>query len=176
VTNGANPLTAAQGNCVSKSVSYYTNNQNLQSQGLEFQFHHDLNPMWAVDAGYAYTRTWLAWTTTSDAPYVGNQVGGVPSNIGNAGLTYYPVPKASITANVRYVGNSWMNTSHSLPVPAYAVVGLRANYEVTQQASVFASVVNLFNRNYITFNSATTASSYQLGMPQAITIGARVIF
>jgi len=176
VTNGANPLSAAAGNCVSKSISYYTNNQNLQSQGLELQFHHDLNSKWAVDAGYAYTRTWLTYTTTSDAPYVGNQVGGVPENIGNAGITYYPIPKASLTANVRYVGNSWMNTSHSLPVPAYAVVGMMANYELTQQASIFASVVNLFNRNYITFNSATQSTSYQAGMPQAITIGARIIF
>jgi iron complex outermembrane receptor protein len=176
VTNGANPLSAAAGNCVSKSISYYTNNQNLQSQGLELQFHHDINSKWAFDAGYAYTRTWLTYTTTSDAPYVGNQVGGVPANIGNAGITYYPIPKASLTANVRYVGNSWMNTSHSLPVPAYAVVGMMANYELTQQASIFASVVNLFNRNYITFNSATQSTSYQAGMPQAITIGARIIF
>jgi iron complex outermembrane receptor protein len=174
----SNPLsgTTGAGNCVSSTINYYTNNQNLQSQGLELQFHHDISPMWAADAGYTYTRTWLTWTTTSDAPYVGNQVGGVPTNIGNAGLTYFPVPKASITANLRYVGNSWMNTSHSLPVPAYAVVGLRANYDVTQQASVFASVVNLFNRNYITFNSATQASSYQAGMPQAITVGGRIIF
>jgi iron complex outermembrane receptor protein len=176
VTNGSNPLSAAAGNCVSKSITYYTNNQNLQSQGLEFQFHHDLNPKWAVDAGYAYTKTWLTSTTTSDAPYIGNQLGGVPANIGNAGLTYYPVPKASFTTNIRYVGNSWMNTSHSLPVPAYAVVGIRANYELTQQASIFASVVNLFNRNYITFNSATQATSYQAGMPQAIAVGARIIF
>lgn len=176
VTNGANPLSVVAGNCVSKSISYYTNNQNLQSQGLELQFHHDLNPMWAVDAGYAYTKTWLTSTTTSDAPYIGNQVGGVPANIGNAGLTFYPIPKASLTANVRYVGNSWMNTSHSLPVPAYAVVGMRANYELTQQASIFASVVNLFNRNYITFNSATQSTSYQAGMPQSINIGGRIIF
>ncbi|QWD95880.1 TonB-dependent receptor [Polynucleobacter sp. MG-6-Vaara-E2] len=176
VTNGANPLSASAGNCVSKSISYYTNNQNLLSQGLEVEFHHDLSPMWALDAGYAYTRTSLTSTTTSDAPYVGNQIGGVPRNLGNAGITYYPIPKASLTANVRYVGNSWMNTSHSLPVPAYAVVGMRANYELTQQATIFASVVNLFNRNYITFNSATTATSYQAGMPQAITVGARIIF
>jgi iron complex outermembrane receptor protein len=56
------------------------------------------------------------------------------------------------------------------------VVGMRANYELAQQASIFASVVNLFNRNYITFNSATQSTSYQAGMPQAITIGARIIF
>jgi iron complex outermembrane receptor protein len=93
----------------------------------------------------------------------------------NAGLTYYPVSRASLTTTVRYVGNSWMSTG-SLPVPAYAIVGLKANYEVTPQASVFASVVNLLNRQYVTFNIASQASAYQAGMPQAITVGARLQF
>jgi iron complex outermembrane receptor protein len=96
-------------------------------------------------------------------------------NMANASLTYYPVPQASLTTTVRYVGNSWMSTG-TLPVPAYAVVGLKANYQVTPQASVFASVVNLFNRQYVTFNIASAASSYQAGMPQAISLGARVLF
>ncbi len=155
------------------NVSYYTNQQNLLSQGLELQYHHDINPHWGVDGGYSYTKTTLTWSATSDP--INTQVGGVPRNMANAGLTYYPIPQASLTTTVRYVGNSWMATG-SLPVPAYAVVGLKANYQVTPQAAVFASVVNLFNRQYVTFNIAAQASSYQAGMPQAITVGARVLF
>jgi len=155
------------------NVSYYTNQQNLLSQGLELQYHHDINPHWGVDGGYSYTKTTLTWSATSDP--INTQVGGVPRNMANAGLTYYPVPQASLTTTVRYVGNSWMATG-SLPVPAYAVVGLKANYQVTPQAAVFASVVNLFNRQYVTFNIASQASSYQAGMPQAITVGARILF
>jgi iron complex outermembrane receptor protein len=154
-------------------VSYYTNQQNLLSQGLELQYHHDINPQWGLDGGYSYTKTTLTWSATSDP--INTQVGGVPRNMANAGLTYYPVPQASLTTTVRYVGNSWMATG-SLPVPAYAVVGLKANYQVTPQAAVFASVVNLFNRQYVTFNIASQASSYQAGMPQAITVGARIQF
>jgi iron complex outermembrane receptor protein len=155
------------------NVSYYTNQQNLLSQGLELQYHHDINPHWGLDGGYSYTKTTLTWSATSDP--INTQVGGVPRNMANAGLTYYPVPQASLTTTVRYVGNSWMATG-SLPVPAYAVVGLKANYQLTPQAAVFASVVNLFNRQYVTFNIASQASSYQAGMPQAITVGARIQF
>ena len=155
------------------NVSYYTNQQNLLSQGLELQYHHDINPHWGVDGGYSYTKTTLTWSATSDP--INTQVGGVPKNMATAGLTYYPVSQASLTTTVRYVGNSWMATG-SLPVPAYAVVGLKANYQVTPQAAVFASVVNLFNRQYVTFNIASQASSYQAGMPQAITVGARIQF
>ena len=155
------------------NVSYYTNQQNLLSQGLELQYHHDINPHWGLDGGYSYTKTTLTWSATSDP--INTQVGGVPRNMANAGLTYYPVPQASLTTTVRYVGNSWMATG-SLPVPAYAVVGLKANYQVTPQAAVFASVVNLFNRQYVTFNIASQASSYQAGMPQASTVGARIQF
>ena len=155
------------------NVSYFTNQQNLLSRGLELQYHHDLNTHWALDGGYSYTRTVLTWTATSDP--INTQVGGVPMNMANAGVTYYPTPQASLTTTVRYVSNSWMSTG-SLPVPAYAVVGLKANYQVTQQASVFASVVNLFNRQYVTFNIASQSSAYQAGMPQAITVGARITF
>ena len=178
----ANSLCSASGisGCVSNvggsgytNVSYYTNQQNLLSRGIELQYHHDLNPQWAVDGGYTYTRTVLTWSATSDP--INTQVGGVPQNMANAGVTYYPVPRASLTTTVRYVGNSWMSTG-SLPVPAYAIVGLKANYDLTPQVTLFASVVNLFNRQYVTFNIASQASSYQAGMPQAITLGARIQF
>ena len=155
------------------NVSYYTNQQNLLSRGIELQYHQDVNANWAVDGGYSYTRTVLTWSATTDP--TNTQVGGVPMNMANAAITYYPAPQASLTTTVRYVGNSWMATG-SLPVPAYAVVGLKANYQVTPQASVFASVVNLFNRQYVTFNIASQATAYQAGMPQAITVGARVTF
>ena len=170
-TEGISGCSASTGGYT--NVSYYTNQQNLLSRGIELQYHQDVNAQWALDGGYSYTNTILTWTATTDP--INAQVGGVPKHMANAGITYYPVPQASISTSVRYVGNSWMSTG-SLPVPAYAIVGLRANYQLTQQASVFASVVNLFNRQYVTFNIASQASAYQAGMPQAITVGARLQF
>ena len=171
-----NPLagTGNVGICNSKSINYFTNQQNLLSQGVEFQYHHDLNARWAVDAGYTLTAARLTWTATSDP--INSQVGGVPRNMVNTGLSFYPAPNASLTTTLRYVGNSWMDTAHLYPVPAYAILGLKANYQLNGQTTIFASVVNLLNRQYITFNQATSNSAYQAGMPQAITIGARIIF
>ncbi len=171
-----NPLTGTGnvGICNSTSVSYYTNNQNLLSQGIEFQFHHDISSKWATDINYAFTSTKLTMSATSDP--TGKQLGGVPQNLLGGGLTYFPVPQASLTATVRYVGSSWMNTSNTLAVPAYAVVGLRANYEVTKNATIYASAVNLFNRQYITFGTGSNNSSYVLGMPQSVNVGTRIIF
>jgi len=172
----ANSLCATVGNpsgCATNS-SYYTNNQSLLSQGIEFQFHHDINSQWATDANYAFTSTKLTWTATTDP--VGKQVAGVPQNILGGGITYYPVPTASLTATLRYVGSSWLDNSNTLPVASYAVVGLRANYEVTKNATVYASAVNLFNRQYITFGSGSSSASYTVGMPQSINVGARIIF
>ncbi|QWE20078.1 TonB-dependent receptor [Polynucleobacter sp. AP-Kolm-20A-A1] len=165
--------------CNGSSANSYSNNQNLQSQGLEFQAHHDINSKWATDATYTYTRAFVTWNASSvDAALnpLRTQLGGTPQNMGYASLTYYPLPKASLTANIRYIGNSWMDPAHSLPVPAYAVVGMRANYEVNQQVSLYASVVNLFNRQYITYGSGTSQASYMMGMPQAITVGAKATF
>ena len=172
----ANSLCATVGNpsgCATNS-SYYTNNQSLLSQGIEFQFHHDINAHWATDANYAFTSTKLTWTATTDP--VGKQVAGVPQNILGGGITYYPLPQASLTATVRYVGSSWLDNNNALPVASYAVVGLRANYELTKNATVFASVVNLFNRQYITFGTGSSNTAYTVGMPQSISVGARIIF
>ena len=162
------------GVCNSSSISYYTNQQNLLSQGIESQYHLDISPKWTIDLNYAYTQTKLTMSTTSDP--INKQVGGVPRNIAGAGLTYYPAPKASITTTIRYVGTSWLNTTNTLIVPSYAVVGLRANYELQKNIAMFASVVNLFNRQYITFGSGASATSYTNGMPQSFNVGAKVTF
>ena len=171
-----NPLTGTgnRGICNSTNISYYTNNQNLLSQGLEFQFHHDINSKWATDANYAFTSTKLTMSATSDP--TGKQVGGVPQNILGGGITYYPIPDASFTATVRYVGSSWLNTANTLPVASYAVVGLRANYQASKNTTIYASAVNLFNRQYNTFGTGGSNTSYVVGSPQAINVGVRIIF
>ena len=168
-------LTGQYGICPStKSLNYYTNNQNLLSQGIEFQFHHDIHSQWAADANYAYTQTKLTYSATSDP--ANKQVGGVPRNILGGGLTYYPATKASLTATIRYVSTSWLNTSNTLIVPTYTIIGLRGNYEVTKDTTVYASVVNLLNRQYITFGTGSAATSYANGLPQSFNVGAKINF
>lgn len=162
-----------------QSVTLYGNNQNLQSQGLEFQSHYDFNSKLAMDATYTHTNavlTWIGSGVSAALNPIGSQVGGVPQNMGTAGLTYYPIPKTSLTTTVRYVGNSWMDGAHTLPVPAYAVIRLRANYQWTPSTTLYASVVNLLNRNYITYGTGTSQGSYIAGQPQSITVGARMVF
>jgi len=162
-----------------QTFSLYGNNQNLQSRGLEVQAHHDLNAQWAVDGTYTHTNTILTWIGSGVSAAlnpIGSQVGGVPQNMGYAGVTYMPLPKTNLTANVRYIGNSWLDGAHTLPVPSYAVVGLKVNHQLTSEASVFASVINMFNRSYITYGTGTSQGSYIAGQPQSITVGARIIF
>ena len=151
-----------------QTFSLYGNNQNLQSRGLEVQAHHDLNTQWAVDGTYTHTNTILTWIgsgVSASLNPIGSQVGGVPQNMGYAGVTYMPLPKTSLT-----------DGAHTLPVPSYAVVGLKVNHQLTPEASVFASVINMFNRSYITYGTGTSQGSYIAGQPQSITVGARIIF
>ena len=160
----------------STGAKTYSNDQSLQSRGLEFQSHYDLSSKWAADLGYTLTKAVLTWVGGAVSPTLnptGVQLGGTPQNMGSAGFTYYPVPKASLTTTVRYIGSSWYDTAHTMPIPAYAILGARANYEVTPGTTVFLSAVNLLNRTYITYNSST---QYIAGQPQSITVGARIIF
>ena len=154
----------------------YSNDQSLRSTGLELQGHYDISSKWATDLSYTLTKAVLTSTygaiSTALNP-TGVQIAGTPRNMGSANITYYPVSKTSLTASVCYIGNSWYDTAHTQPIPAYAVLGARVNHEVTSNTSVYLSVVNLLNRNYITFGSGT---QYIAGQPQTITAGARIIF
>lgn len=154
----------------------YSNDQSLQSSGLEVQTHYDITSKWATDLGYTLTRAVLTWTGGQIDKVLnptGVQIAGTPRNMASANLTYYPTSKTSLTATLRYIGNSWYDTAHTAPVPAYAVVGARVNYEMTQNTTLYLSAVNLLNRNYITYGSG---SQYIVGQPQSITVGARVTF
>lgn len=154
----------------------YSNDQSLRSSGLELQAHYDISSKWATDLGYTLTKAVLTSTygaIDKTLNPTGVQIAGTPRNMGSASVTYFPIPKASLTASVRYIGNSWYDTAHTSPIPAYAVVGARANYEVTPNATIYLSAVNLLNRNYITFGSG---SQYTAGQPQTITVGGRIIF
>jgi len=53
---------------------------------------------------------------------------------------------------------------------------LRANYEINQAITLYATAVNMLNRQYITFGSGSNNSSYVLGMPQAFTVGGKFTF
>jgi iron complex outermembrane recepter protein len=166
--------------CTSSTTStLYGNNQSIQSRGLEFQSHFELTEKLSTDVTYTHTNaelTWIGSTVPASTNPLGSQLGGTPQNMGSASATYYLLPKTNLTATVRYIGNSWMDTAHAYPISAYAIVGMRLNHEVTQNASVYLSAVNLLNRNYITYSSGTSASSYIAGQPQSITVGARIIF
>ncbi|MBU3558642.1 MULTISPECIES: TonB-dependent receptor [unclassified Polynucleobacter] len=160
----------------SSGAKSYSNDQSLRSTGLELQARYDISSKWATDLGYTLTKAVLTSTygaIDKTLNPTGVQIAGTPRNMGSASLTYFPIPKASLTASVRYIGNSWYDTAHTSPIPAYAVVGARANYEVTPNATVYLSAVNLLNRNFITFGSG---SQYTAGQPQTITVGGRITF
>ena len=160
----------------SSGAKSYSNDQSLRSTGLEMQAHWDVSSKWATDLSYTLTKAVLTSTYGAIDTVLnptGVQIAGTPRNMASANITYYSISKTSLTTSVRYIGNSWYDTAHTLPIPAYAVLGARVNHELTPNTSVYLSAVNLLNRNYITFGSG---SQYIAGQPQTITVGARIIF
>jgi len=160
----------------SSGAKSYSNDQSLRSTGLEMQARWDVSSKWATDLSYTLTKAVLTSTYGAIDTVLnptGVQIAGTPRNMASANITYYPISKTSLTTSVRYIGNSWYDTAHTLPIPAYAVLGARVNHELTPNTSVYLSAVNLLNRNYITFGSG---SQYIAGQPQTITVGARIIF
>ena len=165
--------------CTSCTGTLYGNNQNIHSDGIELQGHYDINGKWAADESYAYTQTiysWIGAGVSASANPLGSQMGGVPQNMGSSSLTYSPTAKQSYTVSIRYVGLSWLDTAHTLPVDSYYTTGFRANYQVSKDTSIYFSGVNIFKRNYDTFGTGTSASGYIIGQPQTFTVGTKILF
>ena len=171
-----NPLagTGDTGVCNSTSVGYYSNNQNLRSQGLELEMRHAFTPALSVSAGYALTYSRLTSSQSSDP--VGSQVGGVPKNTASLGVQWKPADASTLSAQLRGAGHSWLDTKNTVPVPGYVTADLRAHHQVNRQVSVYGSLTNLFNLAYVTFGTGSSATSYTAGMPRALVGGVRYAF
>ena len=181
VNNAISTVTASCGSfaaagCTDSGTKQYSNSQALRSRGLELQSRYDLASQWSTEATFTLTQAILTQQAAANLATqpINMQLPATPSKMGSLGLTYYPTPKASITSTVRYVGLSWWDETHTIAIPSYSVVGLRANYEIQPGTTIFASAVNLFNRNYVTFGGSS--GLLQRGQPQFITIGTNINF
>lgn len=178
VYNAINPVTVdcPSGYSGCTSATQQSNSQTLHAQGIEAQGRYDFHRQWSAEAGYTLTQSILTSQAASNLATnpINSQLPGTPGKMGNLGLTYYPTVKSSITTTLRYIGPSWWDSLHTVEVPTYFVVGLRANYEISPNVTMFASAVNLLNRNYVTFGG--TSAPIIRGQPQTGTIGARITF
>ncbi|OYW95735.1 MAG: TonB-dependent receptor [Alishewanella sp. 32-51-5] len=135
------------------------NSGDSRHQGLELGLEYDFDFLSSQTLTAFANGTWLDTeiTTSQNSQLIGNKVSFAPDYLVRAGLAYsHESLKATFT--ITAVGEQYWQDSN-LPrgsadnlieakIPAYQVLDLSTEYELTQQWAMFAGINNLLNENY----------------------------
>jgi len=168
-------------NCSASSVKHYTNDQDGQSHGVELTGRWTVNSSLSVDASYTRTETYLTRRGSIVTDPLGVQIAGTPKDVATLGATWRPLEKLRTYAEARYVGPIPVDTT-SVANTVFTqggatIFNASASYVWDKTTDIFASAVNLLNKEY-SENSYTYSQSYNrtLSMPRLINVGVKLRF
>lgn len=171
----------ALSNCAG-SASFYTNDQDGQSKGVELAAHWRVAENLDLDATWTHTESILTRHGSIVTDPVNVQLVSIPKNTGMFSATWRPVEGLRTYAELRYIGPMLLDTTSNASTMRYgqggsSIVNVSASYALNAQHELSLSVVNLFNREY-SENNYTFNQSYNrtLSSPQSIHVGLKVKF
>ncbi len=163
------------------SASFYTNDQEGASRGLELTAQWQLAGDLQFNAAYTRTSTVLTRKGYTSADPIGLQLAGVPKYLANAGLSWRAPGGVRASAQARYIGRMAIDTTSTPGViynqGAAVVVDASAQYALSGDADLSLSVLNLFDKDY-----SENAYSYNQpwsrarSMPRSVTLGVKLRF
>jgi iron complex outermembrane receptor protein len=165
-------------NCGS-SVSFYSNDQNGRSSGLELSEKWRINSKLTLDALYTLTDTVLTSTWNGVTTPTNTQLAGIAKNAASLAATWYPEHRVRVWGQLNYLGalSYYQSSSLNAMQGPNVVVNASLSWSVDPQTTVFANVINVLNRQYQ--DGTYTASSPQaqtLASPRSIALGLRCLF
>ncbi len=169
------------GGATTTSVSFYTNDQDGQAHGLELSGRWRLRDTLTVDANLTRTETYLTRRGAVVTDPLGVQLAAVPRDVATLGATWKPDNKLRAYAELRYIGPMAIDTTSvvgtSFGQGGVSVFNLSTNYAWDQRSELFASAVNLLDKQY-SENSYKYNQAYNriLSQPRAITLGVKLRF
>jgi len=119
--------------------STYQNVSTAKSEGMEYGA--ELNPF----NDKLTISTNITTTITKDYS-TDREISKVPQNQFNIRITCKPAPKLTLGTNINHVGRYFDVGTDK--IKAYTLVGLTADYAVTEQLTVYARMENAFNKHY----------------------------
>jgi outer membrane receptor protein involved in Fe transport len=163
------------------SASYYTNNQNGRSRGIELVGNWKSSTTLTWDATYTHTNTYLTSKAATISTPLNVQLVGVPKDVASLSITWKPIDKLRTYAQLYYIGPMFIDET-TTPGVNYrqggsSIVNSSATYAVDKNTDVFFGVVNLFNKSYQ--ESAYTVTqpwTQTLSMPRAVNVGLKARF
>ena len=167
------------GGATTTSVSFYTNDQDGQAHGLELSGRWRLRDMLTVDASLSHTETYLTRRGAVVTDPLGVQLAAVPKNVAALGATWKPDQALRAYAELRYIGPLAVDTTSvagtSFGQGGVTLFNLSTNYAWDRSSELFASAVNLFDKQYSENNyKYNQAYNRTLSQPRTITLGVKL--
>jgi iron complex outermembrane receptor protein len=160
-------------NCGS-SVSFYSNDQNGKSSGLELSERYKFTDNLTMDASYALTNTVLTSTWNGVTTLTNTQLVGIPQNTGSLSVTWFPKSDIRVYAQMNYIGSLsyYQNSSMNATQGSNVVFNGSLSFKMDSSTDLFGNFVNIFNRQYQDGTYTASAPQTQtLSPPRTISIG-----
>jgi iron complex outermembrane recepter protein len=95
--------------------------------------------------------------------YAGNRPPNIPEQVVNNWLSWAFLPQWEAHLGVRWVGNMYGDFANAAKRPAYTLVNMGLDYEVTEKSEIALRVYNVFDEVYSTYGGST---QWQLAPPR----------
>lgn len=169
------------GGALTTSVSYYTNDQDGQSHGVELTGIWKATSKLSLDASYTRTDTYLTRRGSVVTDPLGLQLVAVPKNVASLGATWKGDDKLSTYVEMRYIGPMLIDTTSVADTTfgqgGITVFNASASYAWDKATELFARAVNLFDKEYsengYRFNQPYNRT---LSQPRTVVVGLKLRF
>ena len=169
------------GGASTTSVSFYTNDQDGQSHGLELTGRWKWQEHLWLDASFTHTETYLTRRGAIVTDPLGVQLVAVPRNVAALAATWNRADGFKAAAEARYIGPMLIDTTSVAGARfgqgGATVVNASASHAWDRRSEIFLSAVNLFDKRY-SENGYKYDQPYNrtLSMPRSLVLGVRLGF
>ena len=145
--------------------------------GAELAAGIDLFDELSLQTSIAYGRHTYDFTNLASGVMDGNDVDTAPRWSGNVRLAWVPTEQFRAELEWVHMGRYYTDAANAHSYPGHDLINLRANWEVTDDVSVFGAVRNLTNTDYAErADFAFGSERYFPGEDRAWEIGVKVSF
>ncbi|WP_375454606.1 TonB-dependent receptor [uncultured Methylobacterium sp.] len=152
------------------------------SLGVEAALSFQVTPLWRVDANFALLRAqYDAFDQTVNGAvvsYAGRQPIDVPERVANAWINYAFARDWEARVGFQYVGTVYSDFGNLARRPAYGLVNLGLDHQVTPASRLSLRVFNLFDKVYAISGNAVdgVGTNWLLGRPRSVELAFTTAF
>ncbi|MBQ4835635.1 TonB-dependent receptor [Pseudoalteromonas luteoviolacea] len=143
-------------------ASFRVNASEVRHQGFEIGGIYTFSPAWSVALAYSQSnhefqhyvqdagRVDFKTKESKEVDLSGNSLVMAPEYIANLRLNYASqfVSGLNITAEIKSIGDYWMNSENTRKYDGYTIANLKANYQVTEALKLHARLANVTDKKY----------------------------